>query len=592
MEAFAIWGSITGAIGAINIVKTWIIDLRAYSREAKEAADTIQKFCHQWGLFAADIEVWRKLWGINEEEAVSRQYIIALWGKTPGQSIVDYLGLIYSDIETIKEVLTKFLKEEELLDRSSWRNQNGKSIMSKAPLLGRIRSAKEEKQKKLTFQKRIEFVSSTSPELFLKISAIQKQTTDMKALAKSAFLSKYPEAMTGDSIPKNKLEDVKKVVLFQLAYETRLSSRGLFQSCYEAKTGTLSPALKSINGIRSFKLEMDLLPSGEIDMETTKTKELIVLRYEMIVAGQEKLLEVTVKGPLSPDDSPAPHTTSAENVHEVSTNSKTVYYLGEKGFLGAWIKAQTTKDGNFHIPGSKDGAASNMHSTTLFRFYVPDDTRRIIKTRSTGMDQLKPLRALLYDLNMIRRDAATSQVFPRSERIRLAFKIVECGLFLSGTSWLAELRSSCLQRSLPNIDSRRHFLLDTPAAAVDFSLDDFRRFVEHAFSIGILLTEIGTGRVVHEIPGRSKLLGQGLSLYAAGSNPPSNPGLLTGSQIHKLLVSTMGDDYASAVRACLDTRESWADIDCWKNGVRHPIDRRTESYQKVLARYYSDVYLP
>jgi hypothetical protein len=177
-----------------------------------------------------------------------------------------------------------------------------------------------------------------------------------------------------------------------------------------------------------------------------------------------------------------------------------------------------------------------------------------------------------------------AEKFPRSERIRLAFKIVESGLFLSGTSWLTGLKIQNVQRSLRIIGDRR-FVFETQATKKDFDDDDFRHFAQHAFDIGALLVEIGTGRRIEKVLPWSKALGQGLSLYKAGSNPPSDPEDFHAPAIFRLVSTAMGDEYAKPVQVCLASKKSW-------NQAIRQAQSRAEVYQKILSDYYLDVYLP
>jgi hypothetical protein len=70
-----------------------------------------------------------------------------------------------------------------------------------------------------------------------------------------------------------------------------------------------------------------------------------------------------------------------------------------------------------------------------FRSRTPLD-----EEKTPSADQLKPIETLLYDL-YIPISQVPSKEFPRSQRIRLAFKIVECGLMLSGTTRLSKIDS-------------------------------------------------------------------------------------------------------------------------------------------------------
>jgi hypothetical protein len=554
MEGFAIWGAITGSIGAINIVKGWVQELLGLLKEARDAENTLQTFSVQYQICKADLENWRHMYGLDEN--VTTRYQIELWGKQNMEAIIGCLQLIYSTSEDIKGIFTTFLGNAKLLVQET--QNGGASTMSRTQLAVNAKL----KIKEGSTKKTLEFVMSKSPDLLKKIDLIRSQTADMKTIAESALSRKHQKEFSGHFLSAAKLEEVKQTILFQLAYETRLGSKGLYHSCYAAsrKTSTDKAPIKDI------KLEMDLLRRGVVDSTTATTHESIALQYQLLVAWPEKLLEIMVEGPLSPEIQPSQ------------------YSSNDGDFYQACIKALGTKEsGAFQV--------ASIAGATWFRSYVPPEGRRITCFKNgqnpfRNDNELRPLSTLLYELNTSIANEPADK-FPRSERIKLAFKIVECGLFLSGTSWFTDLKSKLIQRSRRGIDYNRHFLLETSASKTDFDDSHFRDFAAHVFAIGILLTEIGTGRLVHDIPRRSKTLGQGLSLYAARTDPPSNPILLSGARIKQLLVeASMGDDYVNAVKVCLESKESW------RQAANHTADVRSEVYKKVLAEYYLEVYLP
>ena len=164
-------------------------------------------------------------------------------------------------------------------------------------------------------------------------------------------------------------------------------------------------------------------------------------------------------------------------------------------------------------------------------------------------------------------------------------------MFLSGTSWLASLKSECIRRSRRDQDEARRFLLDIRASKIDFSDNEFRKFAQQAFTIRVLLVEIGTGRLVDKgrIPPRSKLQGQGFLLYKAQSDPPSYPLSFNGAQINQLLVVAMGDEYAGSVKVCLESKEGW------KQAVHHTAEQRgrfiRRSWLITIWKCFSPKYL-
>jgi hypothetical protein len=560
MEGFAIWGAISGAISTINTVKCWLTELRTFITEAQEAGETLQNFCDDYIACEADLELWAEMWGI--EENVSKKYLLKLWGRSGSKAIAARLESIYRTHGDIKAILTLFLQDAGMLvSLDLKKHQDAKAnSMSRNTLAAESRRKVSEKQKGLTIKKTVAFVSSKAPDIFRKLAHIQKQTTDMKTLSKSAFQNKNQIPISGDFLPKDKLEEIKTSILFQLAYETRMASRGLYQSCYAASK---KPILKDY--IKDIKLEMDLFRRGVADTTTVASREAMALQFRLLVAWPARLLEVFVEGPFCPDRDPK------------------LYNAAGDGFYGACMKALDNDSETFQV--------SSVAEATWFRSYVPPERRRKTWQKSPQNpfekeDQLKPLVSLLYDLNTTRTGEPADK-FRRSERIRLAFKIVECGLFLSGTSWLADLKSVNIQRSARDQEQNRRFLLDTAASKADYDDDHFRQFVQHAFAIGVLLTEIGTGRLVAKVLPRSKTEGQCFSLYKTRTSPPSDPEELSGAQIFQLLAMAIGElGYAQPVKICLESKESW------RQAINHTAEKRGEIYQGILAEYYLEVYSP
>lgn len=305
-----------------------------------------------------------------------------------------------------------------------------------------------------------------------------------------------------------------------------------------------------LDTIVAIKLEIDILRRVAADMEMASSKEAVALQYQLLVSWPTKLIEISIEGPLIPEKCPS---------------------ISE-GFFGACIKALSDEPEIFQVP--------DMPEPVWFRSQVPHKTQRI-----TSEPQLKPLASLLHQLDIPNLEEPL-ETFPRSERIRLAFKLAECGLFLLGTPWLSCLKVDLIQRSVYNLDRRRRFLLATEVSKTEISDSEFKQFAQQAFAIGVLLLEIGCGRLVNEVPKRSKTEGQGFLLHGGRLEDSTPTTFVSGPRINEILVSAMGDDYANAVNVCLQSNESL------KNAVKEAAPDRGKLYQGILADYYLGVFLP
>jgi hypothetical protein len=168
---------------------------------------------------------------------------------------------------------------------------------------------------------------------------------------------------------------------------------------------------------------------------------------------------------------------------------------------------------------------------------------------------MKPLATLLYDLDVpISQEPVDG--FPRSQCIQLAFRIVEWGLLLSGTTWFSKLDSRVVQRSKMGEDNWNQFFLETQASNNDFDSNDSKKLEQYIFAIGILILEIGTERLVSNIRPRST----DFLIYKPGTDPKTEPFQVTEAEIHHRLTVSIGDRYASTVSQCLARKKS----KCWR----------------------------
>lgn len=535
MEGVAIWGAVASSIVVTNIVKGWVTELVVFVQEYNEAGETLQRFRERYHMSEVNLGIWREMWGVDEN-ATSKRYTRELWGKKADQAILGCLGSIFRRNKVIQDTFTKILSGADLPA-----SQNPQQLSATWQTL-------DEKKKRLTIRKTISFMSKSCSKLTRDLEYIEAQTKLMIDMARNAFQVKHDMSISPDFVSKTTLGDIKQTILYQLAFETRLASKGLYKSCFDACKTAEARSTK----INFDAIEIDILRRVAVDMEIASSKEAIALQYQLLVSWPTKLLEISIEGPLILEESPEP----------------------SDGFFGACIKALRDEPEMFQIP------IPDLPEPAWFRCRVPHKTHRI-----PSEPQLKPLSSLLHELDIPNLEEPL-ETFPRSERIRLAFKLAECGLFLLGTPWLSGLRVDLIQRSVYNLDRHRRFLLATQVSEKEISDNEFRQFAQQAFAIGVLLVEIGCGRLVNEIPTRSKTEGQGFWLHGGRLGYSTPATFVNGPRINEILVSAMGNDYANAVKVCLQSNESL------KNAVKEAAPDRRKLYQGILADYYLGVFLP
>ena len=122
-------------------------------------------------------------------------------------------------------------------------------------------------------------------------------------------------------------------------------------------------------------------------------------------------------------------------------------------------------------------------------------------------------------------------------KVGLAFKVVECGLYLLGTPWLASLSSKRLQRM--KTQKRTSFVLEVQTLDLeDLYFEDPNALSEHTqlFSVGVVLAEIALND----------------KMNPANIQDPE----LRKSKILPLVERSMGSLYSGATAFCLQDRRS------------------------------------
>lgn len=156
--------------------------------------------------------------------------------------------------------------------------------------------------------------------------------------------------------------------------------------------------------------------------------------------------------------------------------------------------------------------------------------------------------------------------FSWEAKVELAYKIVECGLFLLGTPWFSLIRIRSIVRLTSNEESRHNFVLKVPNLGPHFFLSE----VSQLFSIGVLLTEIAL-----DSPGRQRV---------DDIDPMSRLGQV---------MRTMGYQYARATAFCLQHGALGSEF-LSQNGkyLRYEEAKWFHFLSQFLPAYHSGVFLP
>jgi hypothetical protein len=115
--------------------------------------------------------------------------------------------------------------------------------------------------------------------------------------------------------------------------------------------------------------------------------------------------------------------------------------------------------------------------------------------KSVDADVKPEVLAAILERLQRRRVLDAADRLPLVEKIRLAYKIVECGLFLLGTPWLSHLNSETLRRFITP-DLQRRFVLHVRSSEKtnDDNISETLLVRAQIFQIGVLLVEIALDR--------------------------------------------------------------------------------------------------
>ena len=160
---------------------------------------------------------------------------------------------------------------------------------------------------------------------------------------------------------------------------------------------------------------------------------------------------------------------------------------------------------------------------------------------------------------------------PQETRVQLAFKVVECGLYLLGTPWLASLSSKRLRKMKTSKGSP--FVLEVQTLSLeDLYFEDPDALSEHSqlFSIGVMLVKI--------------------ALSDERDTPSMGDSDLRKSKILALVERSMGSLYCRATAFCLAHRRSAPHFG-GPEKYEDPKEAAWKSYlTELLEEYHAQVY--
>ena len=511
MEPFGIAVSVVGILQLISRVQD---DLRISDGRAsdKQVARSLETSQQK-------LQIWQKTWLDNNIDTTTST---ALWGT---QGLTEVQKLLQTISNTLQGIEVAHRDRYKIKARSSFLN----NISEKTQFTRHDSFAtKHQSPWKRALQKILE---KKSPAGFVRQLTMVELATEMSSsidelwtYSEVVFNSLHGELATkavdplsGHSVG-NFLED---------AIRTRTASIALYRACSKSA--------------RNCSLEVDLSGAGSSEFSSS-------LFYHLSTQSSDSSAEVqemTIESVMRPD---LPVTKDSK-IMEYENPDLTVFAMRSASETGINIRSKTAR-ARIHFRVAK------------------------LPATITLMPETQTLAQILYEEN-VSSTTSSAQTLPFSARIELAFKLVECALYLLGTPWLASLNSKRLRR-ITIKDGRRPYVLEVQTLDLEeLSFEDPEALAEPSqlFRIGVLLVEIALNNPEHSVPTGTQELD------------------LRTSKMLTLVQQSMGPQYCKATAFCLRDRRSTSSFGLPEK-YRYPEKTGWKSYLlELLKDYHAQVFL-
>ena len=563
-EALAIFGAISATIGLLNLARLGFIGLVKDCENYQEVGKKITIIQRQINGFQVRLKAWRGLWVCDGR--VDEELLEGFWGKEGWQTIAHQLAAIDLRCLDIATILKPFAVETDLdalsqndridalarvemhartqsQEHGKLQKRNHIPDFVKRALAGKpqeetkeqklieLRALAQHAQSSTSTKKKLKLVLRTGEKLEDQLRTLRSDWIDLESSVETFWTQNH--SRNWKTCTYSERETLALTTLYgyvlKEAVRNRIAIRTLHECCSRATT--------------TVRLEIDLL-------KATDTGEGRRVRFPLLMPGSDRKLFLLVVEPLG-NAAPA-------GVVE--------FYEQFRDALG-----HTERNGNCYLstsyPGECNGVDAQHPSPTTSLYFS------LSKLNDNSFNTNKRFKDLTYKLKYM------SDV----ERFELAYRVVESGLLLLGTSWMSRFNSASLFR-LKAPDQPPRYVLRVMKNFPDSVLDSItqeRALIEpNIFSMGIMLVEIALCTQVVDI----EKLGAELCLV---HGEISGQDRSTRQRIVHLVRSKMGDDYSLAVQYCLQDpthMNPGASISAWRDATMSD----EEKYATVMNEFYSE----
>jgi hypothetical protein len=565
-------GAAATVLATLELLRKWIHEITTTVTDYRDAGDTLLRLSDDLEAFETRWISWRDTWGIVE--VVSDSIFEATWGKR-WRTILAQVVAIEKICDNFESVLIKLvdgkavkakaqaiqkrneLRSRILGSRRSNVDQRHMQIARGRCKLTRIAGEEDSQalaqaaKKAVTTRQKLDFVFLKSAELLAFSAELRDRYNTLRDDAIDFFALAHPEIPPGAQLLLRR-EAISRSTIMQHVMSTKAASEALHWACLgflsrKARTDFDSSANHCLG------LELNLC-YDEKDADSDGWQ--IYYHLTISLPGSTKHLDTVVRWPLQ-----------------------------------RTLEPMSCSLGNSQLPDFRRACAmiEEQSRPSVFEACIKPD-QEVVKfqlTKQVEWTHKYPcsstwLRGFLEQMKKNRG-------FPAPRKAELAFRIVENGLFLLGTSWLSYLDSSHIQRG----DCGR-FLLGTTAPLADNEL----KYIEpQTFHIGTLLAEIALSVPIDGI----RRVGDDIDLVITSSYKGAEAQRSLPAKDVVTLVreeSDMGFKYAKAVEFCLQQSGDFliGRRDAWRKDWQLSSgswEQRKQAYDNaVFADYFEQVYKP
>jgi hypothetical protein len=551
--ATTVIAAVNSSIGSIDTIINWVNLLENFSQQYAEAGETIRDIKVTAFERRAQLRRWRDMWNI--EESAKYPYQEELWGDTQ-------LRVIRGKICTIEDLCSKFNEELQQVFKGGNNSQLLQTIaqrnipISTSQRLSAFRNDARDSVRDASASQIISFVINLKPRAIDWQSRLKEMLAELEAFAAAAFFVKHREKVS-DGLTPEQLEKIKRSTFLGMAVELRRASEKLFRSCLEAKQFISQENGEPNSDGAHTRLNIDMtgIQSG-IDLENVPSQSGIQVLFHLVLDWERLSNELCIEGPLL----------DPEQVRNI----------------GSFVEAYKAIRRN-------EEATILVEPNLLFASRTPNYNEAIEQRNlDDSISHPRSLTELLHALDEPGVEPNAVE-FPRTQRLSLASKIVECGLFLAGTSWLSSLRSRSVRRSLKDSTSYC-FTLDANNTIQNASGWILGQLAEDMVRIGVILMELGIGELIWGVRrcGSGMLDTEEYLVCEPGADHKKHGKWMSVAAIMDELKTTMSSEYASATAHCLGKMRN----ECIQAVPKRAQNDIRDTHKKLFDDYFINIYTP